>query len=482
MGGGRGSRRSSSAARTGNDGRAAMTGLLVLGLALAVLAVLGVLALDLLIRRLEVGAALLLASAVVQAVFISNVPSVMAPGGTRIEVTDLVATLVAAAALARLLRVKRFASFQRWLLLLGALLVVSLVRGVATFGMQTSVNDFRHYMFFVGGAAYAATFSASPRAYDRIGRIWLVMSVPMLILIALRWLAVFGVLDVGVPMEQFGNDAVVKVVDGPYAFFLGVAAVLTIPAWQVRDRRSRWVRVLSVIVLIFVIMLNRRTVWVAMVAGLAVLMLRDRRLGRRAIWLVVAVGVVAVGLFVVLSGEGGGGKEPVAQSASGTDTLAWRIEGWSELVTTWSKNPANWFVGEPFGGSFARKIEGSEITSHPHDYYIETMLRTGIVGLVALLAVTAGLLRRLWRVPARGPGLLLGPDVLPALLTMQLIWFITWTPGTEQGLVIGLALALAISRRSSVPSPRAAAASGSHQYTGRETISPGPAIQHLRQG
>jgi energy-coupling factor transporter transmembrane protein EcfT len=241
------------------------------------------------------------------------------------------------------------------------------------------------------------------------------------------------------------------------------------------------VRVLSVIVLIFVIMLNRRTVWVAMVAGLAVLMLRDRRLGRRAIWLVVAVGVVAVGLFVVLSGEGGGGKEPVSQSASATGTLAWRIEGWSELVTTWSKTPANWFVGEPFGSSFARKIEGSEVTAHPHDFYVETMLRTGIAGLVALLAVTAGLLRRLWRMPARGPGLLLGPDVFPALLTMQLIWFITWVPGVEQGLVIGLALALAISRRSSVPSPRAAPANGSHRDTGRETISPGPAIQHLRQ-
>jgi O-Antigen ligase len=459
-----------------------MTGLLMLGLALAVLAVLGVLALDLLIRRVEVGAALLLASAVIDAVFVSNVPSVMAPGGTRIEVTDVVATLVVAAALARLLRAKRFAPFQRWLLLLGALLMVSLVRGVAAFGTQTSVNDFRHYMFFVGGAVYAATFSAAPRVYDRIGKTWLVMSVPMLILIALRWLAVFGVLNVGVPMEQFGNDAVIKVVDGPYAFFLGVAAVLTIPAWQVRDRRSRWVRVLSVIVLIFVLMLNRRTVWVAMVVGLAVLMLRDRRLGRRAIWLVVAVAVVAVGLFVVLSGEGGGGKEPVAQSASATGTLAWRIEGWSELVTTWSKNPANWFVGEPFGSSFARKIEGSEVTSHPHDFYIETMLRTGIVGLVALLAVTAGLLRRLWRVPARGRGLLLGPDVFPALLTMQLIWFITWIPGVEQGLVIGLGLGLAISLRGRAPSLKGASAGGPHQARPRQTAIPaGPAIQHLRQ-
>jgi hypothetical protein len=457
-----------------------MTGLLMLGLGLAVLAVLGVLALDLLIRRVEVGAALLLASAVIHAVFISNVPSVVAPGGTRIQVTDAVAALLVAAALARLLRVKRFAPLQRWLLLLGALLVVSLVRGVAAFGMQTSVNDFRHYMFFAGGAVYAATFAASPKVYDRIGKIWLVMSVPMLILITLRWLAVFGVLDVGVPMERFGNDAVVKVVDGPYAFFLGLAAVLTIPAWQVRDQRSRWVRVLSVIILIFVIMLNRRTVWVAMVVGLAVLMLRDRRLGRRTIWLVIGVAVVAIGLFMALSGDGSG-KEPVAASASATGTLTWRIEGWSELVTSWSKNPANWLVGEPLGSSFARKVQGSETTAHPHNFYIETMLRTGIAGLLAFIAVTAGLLRRLWRMPARGPGLLLGPDVFPALLTMQLVWFITWQPGVEQGLVIGLAMALAISLRVPMPFLKTAPASGP-QLPRRAAFPPGPAIQHLRQG
>src|SRR4029450_1862478 len=95
-----------------------------------------------------------------------------------------------------------------------------------------------------------------------------------------------------------------------------------------------------------------------------------------------------------------------------------------------------------------RKIEGSETTAHPHDFYIETMLRTGIVGPIALLAVTAGLLRGLWGRSARGRALLLGPDVFPALLTMQLIWFITWVPGVEQGLGIGLALTLAISRRS----------------------------------
>ena len=99
-------------------------------------------------------------------------------------------------------------------------------------------------------------------------------------------------------------------------------------------------------------------------------------------------------------------------------------------------------------------IEGSETTSHPHNFYIEMLLRTGVVGLLALIALTAGLLRALWRTPSRDAGLL-GPDVLPALVAMQLVWFLTWVPGSEQGIVTGLAIAVAAAEtsRQNLPLP-----------------------------
>ena len=75
------------------------------------------------------------------------------------------------------------------------------------------------------------------------------------------------------------------------------------------------------------------------------------------------------------------------------------------------------------------------------------MIRTGLAGLLALIALTAGLLRALWRTPSRDAGLL-GPGVLPALLAMQLVWFLTWVPGSEQGIVTGLAIAVAAAQAS----------------------------------
>jgi len=104
-------------------------------------------------------------------------------------------------------------------------------------------------------------------------------------------------------------------------------------------------------------------------------------------------------------------------------------------------------AGQPFGSGFARRVEGSNVVSHPHNFYIETMLRSGFVGLLALIALTAGLLRALWRLGrARPDGGLFGLDVLPALVAMQLVWFITWVPGSEQGFVTGLAVAVVAAR------------------------------------
>jgi hypothetical protein len=103
----------------------------------------------------------------------------------------------------------------------------------------------------------------------------------------------------------------------------------------------------------------------------------------------------------------------------------------------------NWLVGQPFGSGFARTVEGTDFDSHPHNFYIETMIRAGLGGLIALIALTFGLLCRLWRVPVRGMGLF-DPSILAPLLAMQLIWYLTWVPGLEQGIATGIAIAVAV--------------------------------------
>jgi O-antigen ligase len=447
-----------------------MIELLGLGIALLIVGAFSVALLEVLVRRADIGAGFVLVGMLLQAVFVERVPSLYLKD-TRVEASDVLFSLVVAAGLARLLRVSRYAPLLRWLVLLGIVLVASLLRGMLTINPQQSVNDFRQYLEFVGPALYFATFPPTAWLSERIGRLWLAAAGVMVTLVTLRWLDVFAGVHLGVPAEQFGNDTAIRVIDGPYTFFLGTAAVLTLPAWAQRGRWARRLRGLSVVLLLFVMLLDRRTVWLAMLVGVVVLLLRNRTFGRRALAMLAAAAVVTSLVFVVFPGSSSS-QEPLARSATSSGTFTWRVVGWEELVSSWSENPANWLVGQPFGSGFARRVEGTEVVSHPHNFYIETMLRTGVAGLLALIALTVGLLRALWRVGrVGGTGGLFGPQVLPALVAMQFVWFITWVPGSEQGIVTGLGIALAAAYRSSreLPfRPLARTANGESTPTGKE--------------
>src|SRR4029453_3133267 len=240
----------------------------------------------------------------------------------RVYLTDMVSGALLGAAVARVLRLQRLDQFQRWLLLFGVMLAVSLARGAAAFGLQTSISDFRQYLFFFGVALYFSTFPPSVWLNDRIGRIWLLMTIPMMLLVSLRGLQVFTGIDLGVPGEKYGADAAIRAIDGPYVFFLASAFVVAVPAW-LRRERARWPRWVSVLLLLFVVALDRRTVWLrcvfgvararrtgwlAVLVGVTVVMLRDRQLGRRALVLLTIGAVLTAGAFVWLGGLGEGSQ------------------------------------------------------------------------------------------------------------------------------------------------------------------------------
>jgi O-antigen ligase len=412
---------------------------------------------DVLVRRADVTAALLLSSTLIDAFFANAVPSLTLPGDMRLGSTDIIATLVLCAAFARLLRMRRLSPYQRRLVLFIILLVLSLVRGVIAFGIQTSVSEFRLMEFWIAAAVYFATVPPSHVVYDRIARLWVWMTVPLMAIVVARWLDAFGGIDLGVPRERFGSDAAIRVINGPYTFFLAEGFILTLPFWR-QDQRARPIRIVGIFLLLFVVLLDRRTAWVALLAGIITLMFHDRQLGRRTIWAFVTILGVVIGAYSALQAATTSG-EPIAQATSNTGSVTWRIEGWAVLLSQWARSPGNWLTGEPYGAGFLRLVEGSEITSTPHNFYIEILMRTGALGLLMLLALTVGLLVATWRRSTEDAGVF-GSGVLSALLMMQLVWFMTWIPGIEQGIVTGIAISLAAGPTASHPLPTTRAVAG----------------------
>ena len=287
-----------------------LAGAVIVGI--AVVALIGVVSLEVLLRRPEVGVALVLGVTVLQAALLEHEPALTVPGGVSVKFFDIVFALLLAAGIARFLRFRRLTALECVLMLLGFMLLLSLVRGVLVFGQQ-SVSEYRRFAPLISTAIYFSSFPPSRVRNDRIGRIWLALTIPMVVLIGLRWVQNLGGVNLGVPVEEFGADAALRVVNGPYGFFLATSVMLTVPFWQQRDQLSRKLTWVGGLLLVVAVLLNRRTVWVTLLVGVAVVLLRSRKLGHRAMLMVIAAAVVAVAVFVALPASGpetAGGTEP----------------------------------------------------------------------------------------------------------------------------------------------------------------------------
>ncbi|MGH8931334.1 MAG: O-antigen ligase family protein [Egibacteraceae bacterium] len=423
-----------------------MAGNLELIIALVIAAVLMVVLAEWVVKRAEIGVGLMLGCMLLGVALNDNVPGTIPSvsfGPAEIQVTDLAFGLVLGAAVARLARARRLNWAQWGLLLFGVLTLLSLVRGTGEFGPEASAAEFRGFMRFSAAALYLVSFPPTGWLRERIATLWLVATVPVMLVASLRWLATLTDLRIGVFGAEF--DAAIRSLSGTHTFFLAHAFLLTVPLWEMRGKQARVLKCLSVVLLVFVLLLNRRTVWITLIVGVALIVIRNRKLRRPAVALAVAGAIAASGAFLAFSGEEGAGRggTPIAQSATSTDTLSWRIDGWRVLLADGPDTPSEWIIGEPFGTGFARRIGGADFESQPHNLYLETLLRTGVLGAALLIGLFGATLLTFSRRPLDGSGLLspgfFSPGVLMAMFVAQLIWFMAWAPGLEQGIITGLA-------------------------------------------
>lgn len=94
-------------------------------------------------------------------------------------------------------------------------------------------------------------------------------------------------------------------------------------------------------------------------------------------------------------------------------------------------------IGEPFGSGWD---SGREVS--PHNYYIQTLLRTGLLGLAALLAVFGRTLVQLRRAMYRESGGIYHA-LLFAMMVTQLVYYLPYGVHPEHGIILGIAISLA---------------------------------------
>jgi uncharacterized MnhB-related membrane protein len=392
------------------------------------------------IRRTGVGAGLVLALVLLDEANLVETAADFGP--IRIQATDVLFVLLLTAAVARLLRLDRLTTAQRLLVCFLVLTVWALLRGTAPFGIPAAVNEARKFLWFAGVALYFATAEPRRDLMERLGTLVLVAAGVLATFTLVRWVGSIAGLSGGF----FGRDDDLRVLPAVLAFLLAQAALIAFP--YLVDREAGWRRYLAPGLLVLVVLLQHRTVWIVTAVGVVLLFYRERAIARRALTILLSViGLLAALSFTLFDSPDVQLGEQLASSAQSTGTFEWRYDGWRALLTdSGPENSAEVLVGLPFGSGWERTLpNGGTIESHisPHNFYLETFLRVGALGLVLLVALYVLALRHTTASRSRfgSAGGLLSPSVLHVIVAMQLLYFITYTPDVAQAMLAGLAFA-----------------------------------------
>jgi hypothetical protein len=416
-----------------------MGGLLLLALAGAG----GVALIEAVVRRSDVGAVLVLGLLLFD-VFFVDVSTYFFVGPVRVGTSDLLFVVMLTAAVARLLRLQRFATPQRLLIAFGLLTAWSIMRGAGPFGVPAAINEARSFLRFAGVALYFSTLEPRRELLDRIGRLWLFAAVALSALAVMRWGALAAGVTQGMMASATGS---VRVLASRETFVIAIGAFLAFP--MLADRQRKLTRFLGPAMLVIVVLLQHRSVWVVAAAGTVYLLYRQRALAKHALTaLVVAVAVLAVLVSTVFYDEEAAATEQLAQSAQATGTWEWRVAGWTALLRDAGPDgPDEFLAGRPFGTGWERRLGplGGTIDVSPHNYYITVFLRAGVLGLASVLLLYGFALRGTHRAARQGylSGSVLAPDVIHVSIATTLLYYVPYSTQVEHGLLLGLAVAVA---------------------------------------
>lgn len=349
---------------------------------------------------------------------------------------DFACALFAVAGLLRLMWTTPLKTAHIVLVGLCGCFLFSLLRGINEFGLQPSGNESRATAYALCAAFYFMTFSYDQATCRRLIQLMLACACGLAGLAVFRWAAILTNFPVPANWADVGGGKAIRVLNASQALFMCQAAML---AAMIQFRARRWfVCVLALIVLV----LQHRSVWIAGAIGAAWLYCRSSREARfnwrTAVPFAIAA-VVVLCLIVLITGNSflDGLQDSVIETTRDHSTLAWRVAGWEELLTGHAQLGLDaWFFGQPFGAGFRRVIAGILSEQAPHSYVVLVILRMGAAGAVMLFGAYGMCLNRLHRGAAGGY-----VPLLQAWLVTQIVYFAAYSPGMEQGALLGIAIA-----------------------------------------
>lgn len=341
--------------------------------------------------------------------------------------------------------------FLLWLAF-GVTMIASFVLGLTDYGRYagTEVRPF-FYMWVAGLYGCVAGFDEAD--LKRIGR-WCLWACYALMAIALYyWVAVeIGFVNRQAVFEE-PDSAVFRPVGSHGTFFIAAVGLVQTMAW-LRGTGTRWSGWHAAFFIAFTVIMQHRSVWIAAAVGLAMVLLLERRhLPRRfalllGFVLTLTFGIAVALAFGLLDDLGRRLFESTVSMADDGGTFAARVDGWVRLWENWIAAPIQTLLfGYPFGHGYTRLYNGVVIEFAPHNFYLDLLLRVGIVGTILFLLPTGMAIVHGLRVKATSEFDYLLARGLGVGLLASLVYFVAYPSYYIIGGATGVALAHLIHHR-----------------------------------
>ena len=337
-----------------------------------------------------------------------------------------------------------------------AVVCVSLLTGLASFGSTAGVQA-RPYFYFVVAGLYAMSFAMNERRLRMVFDAFVATAFLLILLAVYRWVVYYTPIPSLLPPGGTYNiDGAIRVIYSHHTIV--VAQVLVGGFFFVAASRGFSVaRLFSPFLLGAVLVLQHRSVWLATLVGVMMRFLLGRsRSGSAAGQLLIVAAIVAVtAIPLAFNSKLSGVTQQLGTSASsalaGQGTTGERLKSWKEIVKNWyGAGARSILIGQSFGTDNARYVKDSrgavkKISYMAHNFYVQTLFNTGLLGLLSFLAAAWYVVAGLYRICRDGRG---GPEaeVLLVLMAMQLAYYVPYGTDYLQSLLFGSALAYVIGK------------------------------------
>jgi hypothetical protein len=329
----------------------------------------------------------------------------------------------------------------------GVVMVGSLLQGLVYYG-KAAGTEVRDYFYYWAVGLYFLVTPWTKGDLVRVAR-WYHWGGYALVAIALyRWIGLaIGFVPESLLLEV-GVTSVFRALPSHAAFYLAMAGLFHFLAW-LRGMGTQWSGVHALAFLGLSIVLQHRSVWIATaVAMLAIIVLENRKLGRR-LPLLLALG--GIGLTAAGIAAGLGWLDELADAMlrsvvsvlDSRSSVTDRVFGWGSLVEDWAGSSiGTLLLGFPYGHGWRRVIDGRVIEFSPHNFYVDLLLRVGFIGVTLMVLATLMAMAHNFRRAVSSEGEYLLRRGLAVALLANLIFYVPYSGTYMHGAITGLALGL----------------------------------------